>query len=434
MSLEDYLRESDIPGALEPVGKLKAQHIPRSLDGMLGALMLQGSQMGEDIEDALSGKGLQLPHGTFRVAQLCVDDPVLERLTGKERYYCRLNMYRALQEHLNSALDDTTGGFLVLMMGGLFAVLYIEEGEDYVASVCRETVNYAKSIMGFSVHVTISCPWKGTGKMESAYRTLQDLERSRGFYTNSIDRVFVIPDDALVKISDSAQRTEFEQGFYKAAERICGAVQAEDSRIVAAELAEELRRIAENSIGMPYPLTLNLNINRFMMVLQSRLVEQGLANWRHITQVDYSRRLSACGSMDEFLLAGQQIALELVAHSRELHQRKRDSLLRDIRNYVTENATDMNMGLTAVAREFRLKPREAAESFRAYYGENVNDVIHKARVKKAKELLLTTDIPVQDIAQQVGYCSLATMYRAFTNVEGVAPGKLRQSRLKDKEG
>lgn len=52
----------------------------------------------------------------------------------------------------------------------------------------------------------------------------------------------------------------------------------------------------------------------------------------------------------------------------------------------------------------------------------------KARVKKAKELLLTTDASVQDIAEAVGYCSLATMYRAFTNVEGVAPGKLRQKR------
>ena len=122
-----------------------------------------------------------------------------------------------------------------------------------------------------------------------------------------------------------------------------------------------------------------------------------------------------------------------MAHARELRQDQREGLLRDIRAYVMENATDMNMGLTAVARQFRLKPREAAETFRTYYGESINDVIHKARVKKARELLLTTDMPVQDIASAVGYCSLATMYRAFTNVEGIAPGKLRQSKLKDRK-
>ena len=149
--------------------------------------------------------------------------------------------------------------------------------------------------------------------------------------------------------------------------------------------------------------------------------------------MDYSRTLSAAGTLEAYLEAGEKIAAELVAHAQDLRQGQRDSLLRDIRTYVTENATDMNMGLTAVAREFRLKPREAAESFRAYYGESINDMIHKARVKRARELLLTTDMAVQDIAAAVGYCSLATMYRAFTNVEGIAPGKLRQSRLKDRK-
>ncbi len=54
--------------------------------------------------------------------------------------------------------------------------------------------------------------------------------------------------------------------------------------------------------------------------------------------------------------------------------------------------------------------------------------MHRARVRKAKELLLTTDRSVQEIAEEVGYCSLATMYRAFSNIEGIAPGKLRQSK------
>lgn len=80
--------------------------------------------------------------------------------------------------------------------------------------------------------------------------------------------------------------------------------------------------------------------------------------------------------MAAYLAAGARIAEELVTHARELRQGQRDGLLRDIRDYVTENATDMNMGLTAVARQFRLKPRETAEAFRAYYGESINDVIH----------------------------------------------------------
>ena len=122
------------------------------------------------------------------------------------------------------------------------------------------------------------------------------------------------------------------------------------------------------------------------------------------------------------------MARDLIDHARQRTEAGHDRRMHEIWEFLEKNATDMNMGLTAVAREFRIKPREAAESFRRYFGVNVNDVIHRTRVKKAKELILTTDDSIQSIAEAVGYCSLATMYRAFSNVEGVAPGKFRQNR------
>ena len=329
--LEQWCGETEIPSALEPVGSLKKQQIPKLLDGMVGALMLQGSEMGEDIEDVLKTQNLDLPELPYRVCQFCLDDPRIGTLRGKARYYCRLGMYRCLRDHLIGTLEHTVGGFLVLMMGGLFAVLYTRPDEDYIADACKEAVEYAQKDMDFRVHVSISSLWKGAGMMETAYRMLRDVEQSRAFYTGAIDRVFVIPDTALQRISDAAQRTEFERGFFQIAERICGAVQAENAQAAATQLRAQLQKIAENCIGMPFPITLNLTINRFMMLLQNQLVEQNLANWRHITQADYSRTLSAAGTMEAYLAAGDQIAAELVAHARELRQDQRDGLLRDIR-------------------------------------------------------------------------------------------------------
>ena len=431
MELERWCGDSRMTSALVPVGKLKAQNIPQELDGMMAALLLQGAEMGRDIEDALAHEGLKLPDMPYRVAQFALDDPRIMELEGRFRHYCRINMYRALQGHLAEILSESAGGFLVRMMGGLFAVLYTEPERDAVPEACRETVDYAQKQLDFAVHVTVSGLWQGTEKMETAYRMLQDIENSRAFYTGAIDRVFLIPPKAIERISDANQRTEFEQTFFRSAERICGAVQAEDVEAATQYIRDQLWKIAQNSIGLPYPTSMNLTINRFLSLLQYRLVDQDLANWRHVAQVDFSRSLVSCGTLEQYLDKSRDIAQELVNHARERTVDRRDMLLRDIRAYVVDNATDMNMGLTAVAREFRLKPRETAEAFRQYYGESINDVMHKTRVKKAKELLLTTNTPVQDIAEAVGYCSLATMYRAFTNVEGVAPGKLRQSKLHD---
>ena len=171
-----------------------------------------------------------------------------------------------------------------------------------------------------------------------------------------------------------------------------------------------------------------MTVNRFINLLHSRLVGQDLANWRYVSQMDFSRDLVSAKNLQEFLDVSRKIAEVLVTHSRERTSARYDSMMHDIYAYIEENATDVNMGLTLIARTFKLKPRETAESFRQYFGESVNDVMHRARVRKAKELLLTTDRSVQEIAEEVGYCSLATMYRAFSNIEGIAPGKLRQSK------
>lgn len=410
------------------VGTMAQQEIPSELYGVFSALLLRGDEMGRDIQDRLSYLGFHLPKGAFRVVQYTLDDPIFRELAGRHRHNCRLNMYSSLRSYLAASLPEIPGGLFVLMMGYLFGILYTGEQDAQVTSVCLDAVNYAEKELGFSVHVTVSDQWESVEKIQTGYMTIQDVEKSRAFYGEKIPKAFMIPKDALVRISDAKQRTQFEQTFFQSSERICGSVRAGDVETAQQHIRAQLEKIADNSIGMPYPTTLDLTTNRFISLLQYRLAEQDLADWRYISQIDFSRELVSQRHLEDYLDMSRTIAQRLVEHAKLRSEQRHDRLMRDIRAYVEENATDMNMGLTAVAREFKLKPREAAENFRQYFGESINDVLHRARVKKARELLLTTDDSVQDIAEAVGYCSLATMYRAFTNVEGVAPGKLRQKK------
>lgn len=426
--LEKWCQDSLSVPPLVLVGRMGDRQPPEGMYGMFSAMMFRGAEMGQDIHEELKYLGFPLPEEPFRMVVFALDDAQVQALRGRDRHNCRINMYAALRTHMSENLERESSGFLVLLMGCLFGIFYGESETHTVTETCRETVDYAKNTLGFDVHVTISNRWTGMDKIETAYRMLQDIESSRSFYTDTIDRVFEIPENALQRISDVDQRTRFEQTFFQTADRICGTVRAGDSQAAAQNLQDQLYKIAENCIGMPYPTTLNLTINRFISLLQYRLVDQDLADWRYVSQMDFSRDLVSSPNLTAYLEVGKDIAEKLVEHAQMRSRQRYDSMMHDIRAYVEANATDMNMGLTAVAREFKIKPREAAESFRQYFGESINDVIHKSRVKQAKELLLTTDDSVQSIAEAVGYCSLATMYRAFTNVEGVAPGKLRQNK------
>lgn len=427
MELQRWCQDAGHPPVIA-VGAFSKQQIPEDLYGMISALLLRGFAMGRDIQDQLNYQGFELPDREFRVVQFTLADPKLQTLTGRQRHNCRLNIYHALREYLAGQLADTDGGLLTFLMGYMFGILYTGGQDDQVVDACQRTVEYAQTQLGFTVYGSISCRWDTVERIETAYLTLQDVEKSRQFYGSRIPQTFVIPPDALVRISDVQQRTQFEHTFFQSVERICGSVQAEDVEAAQQHIRFQLEKIADNSIGLPYPNTLNMTTNRFISLLQYRLAEQDLADWRYISQIDFSRELVSQASLEDYLNASQSIAERLVEHFKVRSEQRHDRLMRDIRAYVEQNATDMNMGLTTVSREFKLKPREAAERFRQYFGESINDVLHKARVRKAKELLLTTDDSVQDIAEAVGYCSLATMYRAFTNVEGVAPGKLRQKK------
>ena len=400
---------------------------PEELGGMLGALLFRSSQLGQEIADFLASEGFPLPEGPFRLLLMALDDPLVQNLEGGKRYRCRINLYDHLRQWLMTKIDGKAKGFLFMQLGYLLGLFYEETAPDDLSKVCREVVDYATEALGISIRVTLSHTWEGVKNISGAYRAVQDVEQGRDFYTDKLASAYTMG-DTLQRLLDREQKAEFEQEFFQTANRVCGSIRAGDRKTVTRYIRDQLMKIAKNSIGLPYPTTLHLTTNRFVSLLQYSLISEDLADWRHLEHMDFSRDLAASTTLAEYLGVAEAMADDLVAHAKQRTEAKHDRLMHEIRAFLETNATDVNIGLTSVAREFHLKPREVAESFRQYYGVSVNDVIHRARVKKAKELILNTNDSIQSIAEAVGYCSLATMYRAFTNVEGVAPGKLRQSR------
>ena len=426
--LESWCERSENLTPVEVVGRLYPSQLSAEFSGILGALLFRSDTMGREIAGYLAHEGFPLPEGPFRLMLLALDDPEVQKLEDWKRYCCRINLYDHLRRWLKDRLEGQTAGFLFMQMGYLLGMFYGEKTPDCVTDACREAAGYAGEQLGVSIHITVSHTFEGCENVSTAYRSIQDVEQSRIFYTDMLDQTYVITGDVFDRLTDRAQKAEFEHAFFLSADRIAGSIRAGDQASAAGYIRDQLLRIAKNSVGLPFPTTLHLTTNRCISVMQNTLLDENLADWRYLEHRDFSRDLAGSPNLEAYLGMAETMAQDLIAHARQRSEASHDRLMPEIREYLENNATDMNMGLTAVAREFQIKPREAAESFRRYFGVNVNDVIHRTRVKKAKELILTTDDSIQSIAEAVGYCSLATMYRAFSNVEGVAPGKFRQNR------
>ncbi|MBC7813646.1 MAG: helix-turn-helix transcriptional regulator [Burkholderiales bacterium] len=65
--------------------------------------------------------------------------------------------------------------------------------------------------------------------------------------------------------------------------------------------------------------------------------------------------------------------------------------------------------------------------FRAVYKQTPHQYLVLRRIKRAKELLRSSDMPITDICVQVGFESLGSFSTLFRRMVGLAPGAYRSS-------
>ncbi|MBL0886404.1 helix-turn-helix domain-containing protein [Myceligenerans indicum] len=79
----------------------------------------------------------------------------------------------------------------------------------------------------------------------------------------------------------------------------------------------------------------------------------------------------------------------------------------------------------ALARRFGLSTSHFSALFRAATGGGVVEYLKRLRMARACELLITTGLPVADIARAVGYADPFYFSRQFRSVHGCSPSEFR---------
>ncbi|SEN03814.1 AraC family transcriptional regulator [Paenibacillus sp. OV219] len=95
-------------------------------------------------------------------------------------------------------------------------------------------------------------------------------------------------------------------------------------------------------------------------------------------------------------------------------------------NHIDEHLTD-NLQLTALARHAAVSPSYFSRTFKQMTGLSVIEFIIAKRITMAKELLLTTDHTIAEIAVQCGFESLPHFYRMFKKFAGSTPNHYKRS-------
>jgi AraC-like DNA-binding protein len=87
--------------------------------------------------------------------------------------------------------------------------------------------------------------------------------------------------------------------------------------------------------------------------------------------------------------------------------------------------------IDALASRANLSPYHFIRIFRVAFGQTPHQYVRARRVERAKELLVTTPLPVTEICDRVGFQSLGTFCTLFKKMTGETPAEFRSKRRKN---
>lgn len=158
-------------------------------------------------------------------------------------------------------------------------------------------------------------------------------------------------------------------------------------------------------------------------------------------EFEYARSAMALGAVNYILkpvepeelieAIEQALALNFARHkpvsaSKDQQLIVKNESIRQALQFINQAISEPSLGIKEVADYVHLSPSYFSVLFKDEMQITFSDYIVSQRLKLAKELLLTTNRKVYEIAEEVGFSSSKYFVKAFRLVEGITPKQYRK--------
>lgn len=139
------------------------------------------------------------------------------------------------------------------------------------------------------------------------------------------------------------------------------------------------------------------------------------------------------GNVSEFLKCDtpEKLRRKLIAFIEEYCPPKQkpdeDARIGEVCRYIEENYSDVNININSIGNTFDIYPAYLSKMFKKSCGITMVDYINNIRIRKAKEMMESTDLTIMEISAKAGYGHIRTFNRIFKKYEGITPGAYRNN-------
>lgn len=117
---------------------------------------------------------------------------------------------------------------------------------------------------------------------------------------------------------------------------------------------------------------------------------------------------------------------EIVTHQKKNYN---NQLVDEVTQFIHGNYMDPQLSLCSVASRFGLTEANLSYYFKERTGENFSAYIENIRIEEACKLLEKGDVPINEIAEAVGYNSAHSFRRAFKRAKAISPTDFKREVL-----
>ena len=103
-----------------------------------------------------------------------------------------------------------------------------------------------------------------------------------------------------------------------------------------------------------------------------------------------------------------------------------ENIIQNALIYINSNFAN-EITLADVAKHANCNPTYLSEYFHKKMDVTIKQYVTILRIKKAKKLLTSTNLPIMNICFESGFSSIASFNRNFLEIESVSPSEYRKS-------
>ncbi|NOU75203.1 helix-turn-helix domain-containing protein [Paenibacillus sp. LMG 31458] len=118
---------------------------------------------------------------------------------------------------------------------------------------------------------------------------------------------------------------------------------------------------------------------------------------------------------------------EFIRESKDVKDR---SLIKDAASYIQSNFANCDFSIQNMADHFGMTLTNLSQYFKNQTGQTIIEFTTNLRMNKAKELLMTSDLNLNEISIQVGYMNSSSFIRRFKQITGLTPGQFVKEKKK----